>query len=286
MKYADSQVPIATSQIVARWTRLDRRSQPKIQSPRKVDSRKNAASPSIASGAPKTFPTYFAYTAQFMPNWNSCTRPVATPIAKLISSSVPKNFVRRSHASSPLRYHSVCMTATRGASPSVSGTNRKWYSVVVANWIRARSTVVDASDVIGAWLPATRSRPCRPWMEGRRTRPPPRDYERSAAQRKCDQGGERVDGGEADAVVQQRADPEGGDSVADLVEGDHAACDRGGDRRQLLLAEADREREQSRAAEAGEPEGQDAERRRILGQRCHEQEGGCQHEGQHVIGNA
>jgi hypothetical protein len=30
-----------------------------IHRPRKVDSRKNAASPSIASGAPKTLPTNF-----------------------------------------------------------------------------------------------------------------------------------------------------------------------------------------------------------------------------------
>src|SRR4029453_9630197 len=145
-----------------------------------------------------------------MPNSTSWTRPVATPIAKLISSSVPKNFVRRSHASSPLRYHSVCMTATRGASPSVSGTNRKWYSDVVANWIRARSTVVDASAVIGAWLPARRSWPpvSQPRMERRRGRPAPGGDEGSPAQHERDDGGEGVDGREADAVVQQRADPE------------------------------------------------------------------------------
>ena len=57
MKNADSQVPSANSQIVARWTRRGRRSQPKIQSPRNVDSSMNAASPSIASGAPNTSPT-------------------------------------------------------------------------------------------------------------------------------------------------------------------------------------------------------------------------------------
>jgi hypothetical protein len=39
--------------------RGESRFQPKIQSPRKVDSRKNAAKPSIASGAPKTLPTNF-----------------------------------------------------------------------------------------------------------------------------------------------------------------------------------------------------------------------------------
>ena len=125
MKNAESQEARAKIQTVARWTRLDSRSQPKIQRPRNVDSTMKAASPSIASGAPKTSPTYSEYTDQFMPNWNSCTSPVATPIAKLISMSVPKKRVSRSQASSPPRYHSVCMTATSGARPSVRGTNRK-----------------------------------------------------------------------------------------------------------------------------------------------------------------
>ena len=57
MKNADSQVPSANSQTVARWTRCESRSQPKIQRPRNVDSSMNAASPSIASGAPNTSPT-------------------------------------------------------------------------------------------------------------------------------------------------------------------------------------------------------------------------------------
>ena len=86
----------------------------------------NAARPSIASGAPNTPPTKFEYTDQLIPNWNSCTSPVATPIAKLIRNSAPKKRVSRSQASSCDRYHSVCMIATSGASPSVSGTNRKW----------------------------------------------------------------------------------------------------------------------------------------------------------------
>jgi hypothetical protein len=50
-------VPAKTSQIVARWTFFGRWFQPKIQRPRNVDSRKNAARPSIARGAPKTSPT-------------------------------------------------------------------------------------------------------------------------------------------------------------------------------------------------------------------------------------
>ncbi len=90
--------------MVARWTFLGSLSQPKIHSPRNVDSTKKAASASMASGAPKTSPTKREYSLQFIPNWNSCTMPVATPIAKLISRSLPKNFVRRSQRSSPVRY--------------------------------------------------------------------------------------------------------------------------------------------------------------------------------------
>ena len=57
MKAADSSAPNATSQIVTRCTLGESRPQPNSQRPRKVDSRKNAASPSIASGAPNTSPT-------------------------------------------------------------------------------------------------------------------------------------------------------------------------------------------------------------------------------------
>ena len=48
---------MAASQMVARCTPFPRRPQPKIQSPMKVDSRKKASSPSMASGAPKMSPT-------------------------------------------------------------------------------------------------------------------------------------------------------------------------------------------------------------------------------------
>ena len=57
MKAAESTVPAATTQIQARWIRLGSRSQPKTHSPRKVDSKKKAARPSMANGAPKTSPT-------------------------------------------------------------------------------------------------------------------------------------------------------------------------------------------------------------------------------------
>ncbi len=57
MKAAESSVPAATSQMQARCAFFDRRFHPKIQMPRKVDSKKKAASPSMASGPPKTLPT-------------------------------------------------------------------------------------------------------------------------------------------------------------------------------------------------------------------------------------
>ena len=59
MKYADSQVPATAIHSVARCRRGESLSHPKIHSPRNVDSRKKAARPSIASGAPNTLPTNF-----------------------------------------------------------------------------------------------------------------------------------------------------------------------------------------------------------------------------------
>ena len=57
MKYADSKVPVAANQIEAKCNFFGKRSQPNIQSPKKVLSRKKAKRPSIASGAPKISPT-------------------------------------------------------------------------------------------------------------------------------------------------------------------------------------------------------------------------------------
>ena len=51
---------------------------------------------------------------------------MATPIAKLIRKSIPKKWVSRSQRSSRVRCHIVCITATIGPSPSVSGTKKKW----------------------------------------------------------------------------------------------------------------------------------------------------------------
>ena len=59
MNSAESDAPSPTAQAEARWAPRGRTFQPNTHSPRKVDSRKNAARPSIASGAPNTSPTNF-----------------------------------------------------------------------------------------------------------------------------------------------------------------------------------------------------------------------------------
>ena len=58
----------ATNQILSKWTPLFILSQPKIHTPIKVDSIKNAAKASIARGAPKISPIKRAYSDQFIPN--------------------------------------------------------------------------------------------------------------------------------------------------------------------------------------------------------------------------
>ena len=55
---------------------------------------------------------------------------------------------------------------------------------------------------------------------------------------------------QAQPGVLQGADAEGGDAVPELVEGDDPAGHGGGDGGQVFLAEADRQRQQRRAAEA------------------------------------
>ncbi len=99
MKYAENQAPIVAIQMLARCSALGSLSQPKIHSPMNVASKKKAMRPSNARGAPNTSPTKREYDDQFMPNWNSCTMPVTTPMAKLIRKILPKNRVRWSHFS-------------------------------------------------------------------------------------------------------------------------------------------------------------------------------------------
>src|SRR4030066_895487 len=83
--------PMATSHIVAACIPLESLSHPKIHTPKNVDSRKKASKASRARGAPKISPTKREYSDHVMPNWNSWTMPVTTPIAKLIRSNLPQN---------------------------------------------------------------------------------------------------------------------------------------------------------------------------------------------------
>jgi hypothetical protein len=63
------------------------------------------------------------------------------------------------------------------------------------------------------------------------------------------------DGGQADAGVLQRPGSEGGDPVAELIRRDHHPGRGRRDGDEVRLGEADRERQQSRASETGDREG-------------------------------
>ena len=80
----------------------------------------------MARGAPNTSPTKRLYSLQAMPNWNSCTMPVATPIMKLIRKSLPQNLVIRRYSGFPVRCQIVWITAPTSPRPIVSGTIMKW----------------------------------------------------------------------------------------------------------------------------------------------------------------
>ena len=57
----------------------------------KTGLRKNAKMPSAASALPNTSPTNREYAAQFVPNSNSITMPVATPMAKVSANTRVQN---------------------------------------------------------------------------------------------------------------------------------------------------------------------------------------------------
>ena len=74
----------------------DRRLRPKISRPRKVDSMKKAKIPSAARGAPKMSPTNPEKADQFVPNWNSMTMPLTTPVTKVTANSLVRKAASRS----------------------------------------------------------------------------------------------------------------------------------------------------------------------------------------------
>ena len=119
-------VPAMTSQATTTCAFLEILPQPKIQTPKNVDSMKKDKRASKARGAPKISPTKREYSDQPMPNWNSWTIPVATPRAKFTRNSFPKNRVAFSQYSLPVRYHIVSISATSKDMPMVNGTRKKW----------------------------------------------------------------------------------------------------------------------------------------------------------------
>ena len=93
---ADRVVPKQTSRPAIQRTVELTRSRPKRTTPTKADSRKNAEMPSAASGTPKMSPTNPEKRDQFVPNWNSMTMPLTTPMTKVIANSFVRNTDRRS----------------------------------------------------------------------------------------------------------------------------------------------------------------------------------------------
>jgi hypothetical protein len=121
-------------------------------------------------------------------------------------------------------------------------------------------------------------------VHGCRRRPAAGDDERERAH---DGGYHRAPGEdrrESHSRAEQRADAERGDAVPDLVARDDPAGHLGLEGGQLLLPEADRERQQRGAAEPGEAEGGHGRARRVMRQRGDEREGGGEHERQAMIG--
>src|SRR5580704_6541945 len=99
-----------------------------------------------------------------MPNWNSCTSPVTTPMATLITSRVPKKRVRRRYSGFFRRYQTVCSSAVRKARPIVMGINRKWFTDVKANCHRARSSRIQPPPRRRRW---PRPGSAREWLRSR-----------------------------------------------------------------------------------------------------------------------
>ena len=97
----------------------EKRSQPNRSIPRKVDSRKNEITPSAASGAPKMSPTKRAYAAQFVPNSNSITAPLATPTANPRAKTLTQKRAMTRYTSRPVKAQRVITAKMSHDSPIV-----------------------------------------------------------------------------------------------------------------------------------------------------------------------
>ena len=85
-------------------------------------------------------PTNAEYWAQLVPNWNSMTRPEATPTTKVRAKIRVQNAAARSYVSAfPWRFRTRSVSSTRTIAPipiEMLG-KKKWNPMVIANWIRA-----------------------------------------------------------------------------------------------------------------------------------------------------
>jgi glucose-6-phosphate 1-dehydrogenase len=124
----------------------------------------------------------------------------------------------------------------------------------------------------------------RPRMHRGGRRLPVRDHQGQPAHDACHDGAGREDIRQPYARAGQRAHAERGETVAGLVEGDDPAGHHRLAPRELLLAEADRERQQRRAAQPGEAERGHARDGRVPRQDGDQDEGAGQQERQAVVG--
>src|SRR5262245_55279096 len=96
--------------------------------------------PSAASRLPKTLPTKREYCDQFIPKANSCTTPVATPIAKMRPYTLTQKNEDSRHTSSWVRKYFQLVLQMIRPSPIDSGGKMKWKLAVRANCRRDRNS--------------------------------------------------------------------------------------------------------------------------------------------------
>src|SRR5262249_6488412 len=141
---------------------------------------------------------------------------------------------------SPSRIHA----APRPATMRVWNGDQLRRSSLAGMVLRMRFGASAATLIEPTFARLSRRDPAR-WYHGPAR--PPRTDARRPSQPHRHKRGDAVDGRELHAAVDQRSDPERGDPVADLVAGDHAAGDGRREGDQLLLPEADRQRQERRA---------------------------------------
>ena len=102
-------------------TKGDTRFQPKSSTPRNPLSSAKAKMPSAAKALPNTSPTYLEYTAQLVPNSNSMTMPVATPMPKVSAKILVQKRASVWYCWSPVRRYKPSSTTITKPRPMLSG---------------------------------------------------------------------------------------------------------------------------------------------------------------------